>query len=73
MARATDVERARFLLMLDCLTDVELAKPYIIMESKEGKSLSELGIKYNYTKRQIQYIIECNKNRYEISKEVIKE
>lgn len=71
ISRATEYEKKTFLSLLECYSDIELARPFIIQESKEGKSLSELAIKFKYTKRQIQYIIDCNKICYDKSKSEI--
>lgn len=62
MSRATDVERTKFLSMLDHMTDIELAKPYILLDSKAGGSLNELAIKYKLTKKIVWRIVNAAKN-----------
>lgn len=72
MARATDVERDHFILLLDCMPTIDLVKPFVILDNKAGKSLRELAIKYSITKRQVEHIINCHKLRDTKSKESIK-
>lgn len=49
--------RATLLTMLNCLTDIELTRPYLVRDRENGMSFSQIAIKYALGEELVRYQI----------------
>lgn len=51
--------KSNFINMLDCLSDIELMKPFIFRDKKAGMSYKAISIKYSISIKTVRHHFDC--------------
>lgn len=63
MSIQNDKVKERFSEMLDTLSDIELARPFFVIEKQNGRSISEICVRYNKTRAVVKHQIKISNQK----------